>query len=108
MLACTVELPPVLLAQVVHVHIHTLYTVHTVNHEYFIVKYFQTAWLVRKLNAQEYMRNINDNAVQGYRMKYFRHEIFTNYGSFVSYILNHPPDCTVQLKANKNRSKLQL
>ena len=40
-----------------------------------------------KLNAQKYMRNINDNAVQGhlsdnakdYRMKYFRHEIFAIY-----------------------------
>ena len=56
-----------------------------------MLKYFQTAWLVRKLNAQKYMRNINDNEVQGrlsekifnvkiYRMKYFRHEIFAIYG----------------------------
>ena len=39
---------------------------------------------MRKLNAQKYMRNINDNVVQGrlsenpknYRTKYFVHEIF--------------------------------
>ena len=37
----------------------------TVNREYFVVKIFWTAWLVRKLNAQKYIRNINDNAVQG-------------------------------------------
>ena len=37
----------------------------TVNREYFVVKYFQTAWLARKLNTRKYIRNINDNAVQG-------------------------------------------
>ena len=52
-----------------------------------LLKYFQIAWLVWKLNARNYMCNINDNAVQGrlsenynfnakiYRMKYFRLEI---------------------------------
>ena len=31
-----------------------------------LLKYFRTAWLVQKLNAQKYMHNINDNAVQGH------------------------------------------
>jgi hypothetical protein len=30
-----------------------------------LLQNFQTAWLMRKLNARKYMRNINDNAVQG-------------------------------------------
>ena len=37
----------------------------TVNRVYFVIKYFWTAWLVRKLNARKYIHNINDNAVQG-------------------------------------------
>ena len=34
--------------------------IRTVNRKYFVVKYFWTAWLVRKLTHE----NINDNAVQ--------------------------------------------
>ena len=30
-----------------------------------MLKSFWTAWLVQKLNARKYMRNINDNVVQG-------------------------------------------
>ena len=32
-----------------------------------LLKYFRTgsAWLVRELNMQKYIHNINDNAVQG-------------------------------------------
>ena len=30
-----------------------------------LLKYFRTAWLMRKLIVRKYMRNINDNAVQG-------------------------------------------
>ena len=42
------------------------FNLHTVNREYFVVKiYFRTAWLVQKLNARKYIRNINDNAVRG-------------------------------------------
>ena len=54
----------------------------TVNREYFDVKIFRTAWLVRKLNARNTcMRNINDNAVQGrlsenYLTRKLSHEIF--------------------------------
>ena len=55
-------------------------------------KIFWTPWLVRKLNARKYMRNINDNVVQGhlsknyltvknYCMKYFGDEIFAISGS---------------------------
>ena len=59
-----------------------------------LLKYFRTAWLVRKLNARKYMRNINDNVVQDrlsekfnakiYRMRYFRHEIFAIYSRMLN------------------------
>ena len=37
----------------------------TVNREYFVVKIFLDSLACAKLNARKYMRNINDNAVQG-------------------------------------------
>ena len=64
----------------------------TVNREYFDVKIFSDNMACAKIKRLKYMRNINDNAVQGclfenyltrnsyYRMKYFRHEIFAIYG----------------------------
>ena len=60
-----------------------------------LLKYFRTAWLVQKLNVQKYIRNIDDNAVQGrlsenylnYYMKYFRHEIFAIYDIIAIHIL---------------------
>ena len=49
----------------------------TVNCEYFLrlLKYFQTAKIVRKLNTQKYMRNINDNVVQGRLSNYLTRNI---------------------------------
>ena len=37
----------------------------TVNHEYFVIKIFSDSLACAKLNARKYIRNINDNAVQG-------------------------------------------
>ena len=39
------------------------YTVNIANIS--LLKYFRTAWLVRKLNAQKYIYTIDDNVVQG-------------------------------------------
>ena len=49
-----------------------------------------------KIKRTKHMRNINDNAVQGrlskyYRMKYFRHEIFVIYSSWLHIPLRWPP-----------------
>ena len=59
---------------------------YTVNREYFIVKIFSDSLACLKIkNAQKYIYNVDDNAVQGYLSenyctKYFRHEIFAVYG----------------------------
>ena len=67
------------------------YFILTVNREYFDVKIFSDSMTRAKIKRTKYMRDINDNAVQGrlsenmksYRMKYFRHEIFTIYGTYI-------------------------
>ena len=38
---------------------------HTVNREYFDVKIFSDSMACAKIKCTKYMRNINDNAVQG-------------------------------------------
>ena len=38
---------------------------YTVNHEYFDVKIFSDSMACAKIKRTKYMRNINDNAVQG-------------------------------------------
>ena len=68
---------------------------YTVNREYFDVKIFSDSMACAKIKRTKYMRDINDNAVQGrlsekliinaknYRMKYFRHEIFAIYENYL-------------------------
>ena len=69
-----------------------------VNRKYFDVKFFWTAWLVRKLNARNtcailttmWYRVVCPKIfnVKNYRMKYFRHEIFVIYGIYTIIIVH--------------------
>jgi hypothetical protein len=43
------------------VHSHTIPWIEIIS----LLKHFQTAWLMRKLSTRKYIRNINDNVVQG-------------------------------------------
>ena len=58
------------------------YAIHsTVNREYFDVKIFSDSMACAKIKRTKYMRNINDNAVQGrlsenYLTRKLLHEIF--------------------------------
>ena len=42
-----------------------MYNNYTVNHEISLLKYFQIAWAMRKLNTRKIMRIVSANAVQG-------------------------------------------
>ena len=55
-----------------------------------MLKYFQTAKLVRKLNARKYMSNSNDNAVQGRLLHYY------------TSALHHRAECLASYQQNRS------